>query len=165
MSKVDEKEVPTLSGEQLAKALITEITSLRYERDELKTKQREDDEKERKVTEESVKGEYERQKAQPKFWITIHRLNEDDHEVKMYVGVNGVSYWIEKEVRIPLPKCVVGNLTNAEQISTFTEYDEITQQRVKKTIKRRQYPFSNEGPADPVEVKAWEKDNLTSLDR
>jgi len=64
---------------------------------------------------------------------------------------------------VAVPQIVVNILKDAEMVSEVLTYDSDTGRKVRETIKRRQYPFSNEGPANAEEVAEWRKKNVTIL--
>jgi len=116
------KEAPDAS--EMLGAVFQKFLEMKTEIDGMKRREEEKDKEERIMTDRVVRSEWERQQESPHTWITIHRVNDEDHEAAVYVGANGVSYWLKKEERIPVPAIVLDVLRNAESTITYTAYDE-----------------------------------------
>lgn len=107
-----------------------------------------------------LKNEYKTQAASPHIWVEIPFLSPEDTIESVYIGVNGVDYWVKKGVRIPLPACAVAALDNAEVKGYVPVMDE-DGRRKQREIRYKRFPYLSYGPADPQEVEAWKKKNAT----
>src|SRR5262245_18436717 len=52
-------------------------------------------------------------RKEPHFWIEINRRAPDDGETHVFVGCAGVPYWIQKDVKVPVPQSVLNIPDNA----------------------------------------------------
>jgi hypothetical protein len=112
-------------------------------------------ENEKKI-EALLQSEADKQQAEKHYWIEINRLPEDT-EGHVFVGAAGVSYQIEKGVRVPVPRSVVEILNHAEVSGYIPVVDFATNQKVLKPVKYKRYPFSVYGEAPPPAVERWKK--------
>jgi hypothetical protein len=117
---------------------------------------------EKEKLEQSMKTEWQRQRAEPHHWIEFQML-EDDKDTMVFAGVNGVSYWYKKNMKVPVPDCVLKIFDSAKVISWKAEVDDISGQMVKKPYSFLRFPYQYLGPASADEVEAWKKDNSRQL--
>lgn len=109
-------------------------------------------------------NEYDRQRKAPKVWLTIPATGPDDPDPRVYVGVNGVSYWIQKGERVPVPQCVVQALREAEVDYWVVDADETTGRKYQRRVKYLRYPYIVDGPCSPEEYLEWQKAHPTKRD-
>lgn len=112
--------------------------------------------------EEEVRNEWERQRKEPHFWVEFHML-PDDKDDQVYVGVNGVSYWYKKNMKVPIPQCVMDALAYAKVDTYAAEIDPVTGQYHNKRFTYMRYPYTFFGPASLDDVEAWKKENSKQL--
>jgi hypothetical protein len=106
--------------------------------------------------------EEKRQRAEKHYWIEINRRGVDDSESHVFVGAGGVSYWIQKDVAVPVPKSVLDVLDNAIIIGHVPVTDEGLGVKFIKKVKVKRYPYSRLGEATPDEITKFraEQDDI-----
>ncbi len=93
-----------------------------------------------------------RQRAEKHYWIEIARRGPEDSESHVFVGAGGVSYWIQKDVPVPVPKSVLDVLDMAVIIGHVPVTDEALGVKFVKKIKFKRYPYSRLSEATPEEI-------------
>jgi len=101
------------------------------------------------------KDEEERQRNEKHFWIEIQRRGPEDSETHVFVGAGGVSYWIQKDVPVPVPTSVLHVLDNATIYSHVPITDEALGVKYVKKVKFKRYPYSRLGEATKQEVSKF----------
>jgi len=98
------------------------------------------------------KDEEARQRQERHWWIEIPRRGPEDTETHVFVGAGGVSYWIQKDVPVPVPKSVLDVLDMATIIGHVPVTDEALGVKFVKKIKFKRYPYSRLSEATPDEL-------------
>ena len=108
------------------------------------------------------KDEEKRQQAEKHYWIEINRRGPDDTESHVFVGAGGVSYWIQKDVPVPVPTSVLNVLDMAIITGHVPVTDEALGVKFVKKIKFKRYPYSRLAEATPDEILKFraEQDEL-----
>lgn len=108
------------------------------------------------------KDEEKRQREEKHYWIEIPRRGPDDTETHVFVGAGGVSYWIQKDVPVPVPQSVLNVLDMAVVIGHVPVTDEALGVKFVKKIKFKRFPYSRLGEATADEVTKFraEQDEL-----
>lgn len=99
--------------------------------------------------------EEERQRNEKHYWIQIEQRGPEDTEGNVFVGASGVSYWIQKNVPVPVPLSVLHVLDNATIFSHVPISDEALGVKYIKKVKFKRYPYSRLGEATKEEVKKF----------
>src|SRR5678816_1021739 len=86
--------------------------------------------------------EEKRQRNEKHYWIEINRRGPDDSESHVFVGAGGVSYWIQKDVPVPVPKSVLDVLDAAVIVGHVPVTDEALGVKFIKKIRFKRYPYS-----------------------
>ena len=98
------------------------------------------------------KDEEQRQRSEKHYWIEINRRGPEDTETHVFVGAGGVSYWIQKDVPVPVPKSVLDVLDMAVVIGHVPVTDEALGVKFVKKIKFKRYPYSRLSEATEDEI-------------
>ena len=106
----------------------------------------------------SLKDEETRQRNEKHYWIEVNRMGPDDSETHVFVGAAGVSYQLQKDVAVPVPKSVLDVLDNAIITGFVPIIDEGLGVKFLKPIKYKRYPYSRLGEATPEEVENFRAD-------
>ena len=101
------------------------------------------------------KDEEDRQRNEKHYWIQIEQRGPEDTEQNVFVGASGVSYWIQKNVPVPVPISVLHVLDNATIVSHVPITDEALGVKYVKRVKFKRYPYSRLGEATTEEVKKF----------
>jgi len=106
--------------------------------------------------------EEKRQRNEKHYWIEINRRGPEDSESHVFVGAGGVSYWIQKDVPVPVPKSVLDVLDMAVITGHVPVTDEGLGVKFIKKIKFKRYPYSRLSEATPDEITKFraEQDDL-----
>jgi len=106
--------------------------------------------------------EEKRQRNEKHYWIEINRRGPDDSESHVFVGAGGVSYWIQKDVPVPVPKSVLDVLDMAVITGHVPVTDEGLGVKFIKKIKFKRYPYSRLSEATEEEITKFraEQDDL-----
>lgn len=106
--------------------------------------------------------EEQRQRKEKHYWIEINRRGPDDSETHVFVGAGGVSYWIQKDVPVPVPKSVLDVLDMAVITGHVPVTDESLGVKFVKKIKFKRYPYSRLSEATEDEITKFraEQDDI-----
>jgi len=106
--------------------------------------------------------EEKRQRNEKHYWIEINRRGPEDAESHVFVGAGGVSYWIQKDVPVPVPKSVLDVLDMAVITGHVPVTDEGLGVKFIKKIKFKRYPYSRLSEATDDEITKFraEQDDL-----
>ena len=106
--------------------------------------------------------EEKRQRNEKHYWIEINRRGPEDSESHVFVGAGGVSYWIQKDVPVPVPKSVLDVLDMAVITGHVPVTDEGLGVKFIKKIKFKRYPYSRLSEATEEEITKFraEQDDL-----
>ncbi len=96
--------------------------------------------------------EEKRQRGEKHYWIEINRRGPEDSESHVFVGASGVSYWIQKDVPVPVPKSVLDVLDAAVITGHVPVTDEALGVKFVKKIKFKRYPYSRLSEASSEEI-------------
>ena len=102
--------------------------------------------------------EEKRQRNERHFWIEIPRRGPDDSETHVFVGAGGVSYWIQKDVPVPVPKSVLDVLDMAVITGHVPVTDEALGVKFIKKMKFKRFPYSRLSEATPEEVNKFREE-------
>jgi len=102
--------------------------------------------------------EEKRQRNEKHFWIEIPRRGPDDSETHVFVGAGGVSYWIQKDVPVPVPKSVLDVLDMAVITGHVPVTDEALGVKFIKKMKFKRFPYSRLSEATPEEVTKFREE-------
>jgi hypothetical protein len=110
----------------------------------------------------SQHDEEKRQRAEKHWWIEINRRGAEDTESHVFVGAGGVSYWIQKDVPVPVPKSVLDVLDMAVVTGHVPVTDEALGVKFVKKVKFKRYPYSRLSEATSEEVAKFraEQDDI-----
>jgi len=102
--------------------------------------------------------EEKRQRNERHFWIEIPRRGPDDSETHVFVGAGGVSYWIQKDVPVPVPKSVLDVLDMAVVTGHVPVTDEALGVKFIKKMKFKRFPYSRLSEATPEEITKFREE-------
>lgn len=103
----------------------------------------------------SLKDEETKQRNEPHYWIEVNRMGPDDSETHVFVGAAGVSYLLQKDVMVPVPKSVLDVLDNAVIMGFVPIIDEQLGVKFLKPIRYKRYPYSRLSEATREEVNNY----------
>jgi len=102
--------------------------------------------------------EEKRQRNERHYWIEIPRRGPDDSETHVFVGAGGVSYWIQKDVPVPVPKSVLDVLDMAVVTGHVPVTDEALGVKFIKKMKFKRFPYSRLSEATPEEITKFREE-------
>jgi len=102
--------------------------------------------------------EEKRQRNEKHIWIEIPRRGPDDSETHVFVGAGGVSYWIQKDVPVPVPKSVLDVLDMAVITGHVPVTDEALGVKFIKKMKFKRFPYSRLSEATAEEVAKFREE-------
>jgi hypothetical protein len=111
---------------------------------------------ERAETNAAMLSDYQKQLAEPHFWITFNRMGDRDKVDTVYIGAAGVSYHIRKGERVLLPHAAIQALKLA--VREGFDHGNIIIRNGRKFVKRireSEYSYTIEGEVSAAEAKAW----------
>jgi hypothetical protein len=103
-------------------------------------------------TRQELVSTWQRQQAEPHFWIEFHQV-EDDPVDSVHIGAAGVSYNIRKGQRVPIPQSALNALKLAVQ--ELHEPVIVNERRYIRHTKRPRHAYSIDGTCTPQEARAW----------
>lgn len=101
----------------------------------------------------SLRDEESKQRNEPHYWIEVNRMGPDDSETHVFIGAAGVSYQLQKDVMVPVPKSVLDVLDNAVITGFVPIIDEQLGVKFLKPIRYKRYPYSRLSEATREEVE------------
>lgn len=103
---------------------------------------------------DAMRDEAERQRNEPHFWLELHRVNPEEPDTQFF-GCAGVSYLLQRGVRVPVPESLLKVLDNAEVGGFVPIVDEVLGVKYLRPVKFRRFSISMYGPATKEEVEKF----------
>jgi len=116
----------------------------------------EDIEGERFRAQQSFVSEREKQLNETHYWITFHRMGEQDQVRDVFIGAAGVSYNIRKGERVPLPESAINALKLAVRQGLDHGHPiDINGKKYLRKIQESEYSYTIDGQCSPEEAAEW----------